>query len=1231
MSRETGPGPGPEGGRGIPEEPQGDSEIGKLRKKYRLLPSTPGAGPRNPFDDGEREPTGLPEGADVPGETPESEPLAGKERAADEAAAEHPLSEPKKRRSLFGRRKKEKNPSAPEGVPSALKELERLGQEDQEKRPLVPPEVEEQELKDPKLLRARELLRGVLQGHSKEHIQAHEGSAKLQEVFDRLRAGEELPEATFDAAFWARLADAYAREADMTLALDDARKLGPGIAESFHALMEKGVITSAMGNADILRSYSRAAGPEAAYALYEELKDVLDRGGWGVGEGGQRRPYSDTIAEQWLQDARGEIVRREADIAEFWESSVPGELQAQRPDLDEPLVPERRKEQLTAVLAYLHRVEQHIDSLRRQERESRWAEFGPKKKGRKPSEEEQDADAGETPPQTLEDHRTAYARALKNRSRLLFGRTSEEEVVQLRENYHGAIRAESAQQIEAIKAEFSGKDMADSAMQAELQAKLVEMVLGGRQEEESAFREALRTSAEKTASEKFKRFWRKHPYMRLAISGVLWGGVKLSMSQGNVVAAGVMQGIRGAMSGTGTTMATEATWELARGKFGATKELSDEEITTMTQGDLERRLAAHTTSYADTGRVEFGKQQRGVLAWKHEDTTGQRLLAEYNRRQQEVLKANIQRDVQGGKSVDEVITKRIEEAQWQSRYLHARYESQRGRDRRNAIAKWTVALGAGAVTGALVGIPGASKVFKVFGAKDAAEPQPGVPGGADSAHAHEHASHEHAPHIAAEAPSTPDVGAGGQMAEQADGAAVVEQPPADAAKSWIGERMAEYNTEHTSAAADATAQAEHLAHPSDVDHATSVADSAHAASEQLVQDVAQGVDAGHQFPSAVEKFPGIVDPDKVPETENPAAHWFAQDHARPPSTFEEFTSEHPPVAGQSAEAAAQVAASSPEALKVDPVEVVKKGDSVWKLARHQLEARFGGEFTGLDEARQTYVIDSIKDRIAEHPGDFGLHDADTIAAGEKIDFSPIFGDQHLDTVKSAFTEAQNLNESAVQNILENNRALEHWVASHPAEHLTSAKVEEILHPVATAASDLGIHRDSLGIAQGVSSGATEVMASHDASWAADVQCRLAEQVVAQHHPDWSQAEISSAADMVRDAVSGGAEAGHGTPIELTPKGAKAVHALRKATDALFASVPRESADKMLHAVTQLDAETASQKGAIERTIDHLQDGTSEMGKNIGKNVRKVLGVLPKDSIRPNDTVGTVFARVREVK
>ncbi|MBI4414825.1 MAG: hypothetical protein HY566_01130, partial [Candidatus Kerfeldbacteria bacterium] len=234
-------------------------------------------------------------------------------------------------------------------------------------------------------------------------------------------------------------------------------------------------------------------------------------------------------------------------------------------------------------------------------------------------------------------------------------------------------------------------------------------------------------------------------------------------------------------------------------------------------------------------------------------------------------------------------------------------------------------------------------------------------------------------------------------------------------------------------------------------------------------------------------------------------------------------------------------------------------------------------------------------------------------------------------VKSAFSQAQNLNETAVQNILHNNATLDHWVAEHPAEHLTSAKVEEILHPVAASTSDLGIHRDAVGIAKGVSSGATDVTALHDASWAADVQCRLAEQVVTQHHPDWSQAEISSAADLVREAVSGGTEAGHGAPIELTPKGAKAVHALRKATDALFASVPKESADKMLHAVTQLDADAAANKGVIEHTIDRMQDGTPDMGKGIGKNVRNILKALPKNSIKPDETVGSVFARVREVK
>jgi hypothetical protein len=84
----------------------------------------------------------------------------------------------------------------------------------------------------------------------------------------------------------------------------------------------------------------------------------------------------------------------------------------------------------------------------------------------------------------------------------------------------------------------------------------------------------------------------------------------------------------------------------------------------------------------------------------------------------------------------------------------------------------------------------------------------------------------------------------------------------------------------------------------------------------------------------------------------------------------------------------------------DYTETAQAGDSVWKLAKHQLEAHFGQRFTDMTEAQKNYLIDTIKDRVAEDPEKFGLTDVDKIAIGQKIDFSGAFQDQKI--IEGAF-------------------------------------------------------------------------------------------------------------------------------------------------------------------------------------------------------------------------------------
>jgi hypothetical protein len=114
-----------------------------------------------------------------------------------------------------------------------------------------------------------------------------------------------------------------------------------------------------------------------------------------------------------------------------------------------------------------------------------------------------------------------------------------------------------------------------------------------------------------------------------------------------------------------------------------------------------------------------------------------------------------------------------------------------------------------------------------------------------------------------------------------------------------------------------------------------------------------------------------------------------------------------------------------------------------ELSERQLERHFGEKFSGLDEARKTYLIDAIKDKIAADPEKFGLTDPDKLQVGQKIDFSSIFEDKTA--TDQIFEKAQVLTEEQTENILKNNEILREWVKEHPGEALTSEKVEEILH------------------------------------------------------------------------------------------------------------------------------------------------------------------------------------------
>ncbi len=145
------------------------------------------------------------------------------------------------------------------------------------------------------------------------------------------------------------------------------------------------------------------------------------------------------------------------------------------------------------------------------------------------------------------------------------------------------------------------------------------------------------------------------------------------------------------------------------------------------------------------------------------------------------------------------------------------------------------------------------------------------------------------------------------------------------------------------------------------------------------------------------------------------------------------------------------AAAEQATIKVNDIETAQKGDSIWKMAERQLEVRYSEKFTGLNEARKTYIIDAIKDKIAAKPEKFGLADIDEIKIGQKIDFSSIFEDKT--EIDKVFIRANALVESQIKNIEHNNEVLiRYWLETSPDEKLTSEKIEEILKKSKTVLS-----------------------------------------------------------------------------------------------------------------------------------------------------------------------------------
>lgn len=141
--------------------------------------------------------------------------------------------------------------------------------------------------------------------------------------------------------------------------------------------------------------------------------------------------------------------------------------------------------------------------------------------------------------------------------------------------------------------------------------------------------------------------------------------------------------------------------------------------------------------------------------------------------------------------------------------------------------------------------------------------------------------------------------------------------------------------------------------------------------------------------------------------------------------------------------------------KVGQIEIeVQEGDSLWKIIGKQLGEKYQ-DYANLDGAKKTYVINALKDKMAEDPKKFGLDNIDKLKIGQKIDLSAIFDGKESDA-GNFMEKAQVLSEDQTGSILENNQKLNDWINTHPGEGLTLEKTTEILKGESTGPGRLGM-------------------------------------------------------------------------------------------------------------------------------------------------------------------------------
>jgi len=145
--------------------------------------------------------------------------------------------------------------------------------------------------------------------------------------------------------------------------------------------------------------------------------------------------------------------------------------------------------------------------------------------------------------------------------------------------------------------------------------------------------------------------------------------------------------------------------------------------------------------------------------------------------------------------------------------------------------------------------------------------------------------------------------------------------------------------------------------------------------------------------------------------------------------------------------ALEAQASFPEEIIV---RAAGRGTNTWKMIAFSMNEWFGDRFGKLDSARQSWIIDRIKDEIEKNLKAFGIKDINLIRVGDKLNLTKILGDRVQ--VEQLFKEAGELSGEQVQSILEHQKTVREFLREHPGYKLRPGDIDRIIRGELTDAN-----------------------------------------------------------------------------------------------------------------------------------------------------------------------------------